>query len=133
MSAPWIILYAIGWLITAPIIARALAHDFGKPEPDAGSWLYAAAMGSLTALFWPLLAPISLIWIVARTLDTWQLAQQDAAQRRELDRLSRQARIQQLERELGIGCSQFASGGVILTEIPDREALRRTEWTEATR
>ena len=31
---------------------------------------------------------------------------QDAAQRRELDRRERQARIQQLERELGIGDSQ---------------------------
>ena len=133
MSAPWIILYAIGWLITAPIIARALVHDIGMIEPDAGDWPFAAALGTIAALFWPLVAPFGLVWVLARTLDTWQLAQQDAAQRRELDRRERQARIQQLERELGIGCSQFASGGVILTEIPDREALRRTEWTEATR
>ena len=33
-------------------------------------------------------------------------ARQDAAQRRELDRRERQSRIQQLERELGIGDSQ---------------------------
>ena len=105
----WIILYAIGWLITAPILARALAHDarrIGGQEPDAGDWIYAAAIGSLAALLWPLAAPFGLVWILARTLDTWQLAQQDAAQRRELDRRERQARIQQLERELGIGDSQ---------------------------
>ena len=104
----WIILYSIGWLITAPIIARALARDIGKtePEPDAGDWSFAAAIGSLAALFWPLAAPFGLVWILARTLDTWRLARQDAAQRRELDRRERQARIQQLERELGIGDSQ---------------------------
>ena len=102
----WSILYAIGWLIAAPIIARALAHDHRRirgPEPDAGTWLFAAAIGSIAAVFWPLVAPFGLVWILARTLDTWQLAQQDAAQRRELDRRERQARIQQLERELGIG------------------------------
>ena len=107
----WIILYAIGWLITAPILARALAHDSRRlrgqgREPDAGDWSYAAAIGSLAALVWPLVAPFGLIWILARTLDTWKLAKQDAAQRRELDRRERQARIQQLERELGIGDNQ---------------------------
>lgn len=102
----WTILYAIGWLITAPIITRALVRDIEGPEPDAGTWLYAAAIGSIAALFWPLAAPFGLVWILARTLDTWQLAQQDAAQRRELDRRERQARIQQLERELGIGDTQ---------------------------
>ena len=101
----WIILYAIGWLITAPILARALAHDDAR-KPDAGDWAVAAATGSLIALFWPLVAPFGLVWILARTLDTWQLARQDAAERRELDRRERQARIQQLERELGIGDSQ---------------------------
>ena len=49
---------------------------------------------------------VGLVWILARTLDTWQLARQDAAQRRELDRHERQARIQQLERELEIGDSR---------------------------
>ena len=101
----WTILYAIGWLIAAPIIARALAHDHRRirgQDLDAGDWS-AAAMGSLVALFWPLVAPFGLVWILARTLDAWQLAQQDAAQRRELDRRERQSRIQQLERELGIG------------------------------
>ena len=102
----WIILYAIGWLITAPIITRALAHDVEGPEPDAGGWAFAAAIGSLASLFWPLAAPFGLVWILARTLDAWQLARQDAAERRELDRRERQARIQQLERELGIGDSQ---------------------------
>ena len=105
----WIILYTIGWLITAPIIARALAQDSRSlrgQELDAGDWFYAAIMGSLAAVFWPLVAPFGLVWILARTLDTWQLARQDAAQRRELDRRERQARIQQLERELGIGDSQ---------------------------
>ena len=110
----WIILYAIGWLITAPIIARALAHDdrrirgiyVEKPGTDASTWAFVAILGSLAALFWPLAAPFGLVWILARTLDTWQLAQQDAAQRRELDRRERQARIQRLERELGIGDSQ---------------------------
>lgn len=105
----WSILYAIGWLITAPIAARALAHDarrIGGQELDSGDWVFAAAIGSLAALLWPLAAPFGLVWILARTLDTWQLARQDAAQRRELDRLSRQARIQQLERELEIGGSQ---------------------------
>ena len=105
----WSILYAIGWLITAPIAARALAHDarrIGGQELDAADWVIAAALGSLAALFWPLAAPFGLTWILARTLDTWQLAQQDAAQRSELDRRERQARIQQLERELGIGDSQ---------------------------
>ena len=102
----WTILYAIGWLIAAPIIVRALAHDVEGPEPDAGDWLFAAAIGSLASLLWPLAAPFGLVWILARTLDTWQLARQDAAQRRELDRRERQARIQQLERELGIGDSQ---------------------------
>ena len=100
----WTILYAIGWLITAPILARALASD--AREPDASDWVFAAAFGSLAALLWPLAAPFGLVWILARTLDTWQLARQDAAQRRELDRRERQARIQQLERELGIGDSQ---------------------------
>ena len=100
----WTILYAIGCLITAPILARALANDVR--EPDAGDWAFAAAFGSLTALLWPLAAPFGLVWILARTLDTWQLARQDAAERRELDRRERQARIQQLERELGIGDSQ---------------------------
>ena len=110
----WIILYAIGWLITAPIIARALAQDHRrlrgiyveKPELDASDWTYAAIIGSIAAVFWPLVAPFGLVWVLARTLDAWQLAQQDAAQRRELDRRERQARIQQLERELGIGDSQ---------------------------
>lgn len=105
----WIILYAIGWLITAPILARALTHDHRRirgQELDAGDWIFAAAIGSLAALLWPLAAPFGLVWALARTLDTWQLAQQDAAQRRELDRRERQARIQQLERELGIGDSQ---------------------------
>ena len=105
----WIILYAIGWLITAPIITRALAHDarrIGGQELDAGDWVFAAALGSLAALLWPLVAPFGLVWMLARTLDTWKLARQDAAQRRELDRRERQARIQQLERELGIGDSQ---------------------------
>ena len=105
----WIILYAIGWLITAPVIARALAHDGLRGQghdPDASDWSFAAAMGSLAALFWPLVAPFGLIRILARTLDAWQLAKQDAAQRRELDRRERQSRIQQLERELGIGDSQ---------------------------
>ena len=100
----WTILYAIGWLITAPILARALVNDVR--EPDAGDWLFAAAMGSLASLFWPLAAPFGLVWILARTLDAWQLARQDAAQRRELERRERQARIQQLERELGIGGDQ---------------------------
>ena len=104
-----IILYAIGWLITAPIAARALARDarrIGGKELDAGDWVFAATIGSLAALLWPLAAPFGLVWILARTLDTWQLARQDAAQHRELDRRERQARIQQLERELGIGDSQ---------------------------
>ena len=102
----WTILYAIGWLITAPIITRALVRDVEGPEPDAGAWLYVTAIGSLAALLWPLAAPFGLAWILARTLDTWQLARQDVAQRRELERRERQARIQQLERELGIGDSQ---------------------------
>ena len=105
----WGILYAIGWLITAPILTRALAHDarrIGGQELDAGDWTFAAAIGSLASLFWPLGAPFGLVWILARTLDTWQAARQDAAQRRELDRRERQARIQQLERELGIGDNQ---------------------------
>lgn len=105
----WTILYAIGWLIAAPIIARALAHDHRRirgQDLDAGDWSAAAAIGSIAALFWPLAAPFGLVWIIARTLDTRQLAQQDAAQRRELDRHERQSRIQQLERELGIGDSQ---------------------------
>ena len=107
-----IILYAIGWLIAAPILARVIAHADRRlrgqpgPEPDADTWVYAAGMGSLAAVFWPLVAPFGLVWIIARTLDTWQLARQDAAQRRELDRHERQARIQQLERELGIGGGQ---------------------------
>ena len=100
----WVIFYVIGWLIAAPILARAIANDVR--EPDAGNWAFAAAMGSLASLFWPLVAPFGLVWILARTLDTWQLARQDAAQRRELDRRERQARIQQLERELGIGGDQ---------------------------
>ena len=100
----WIILYAIGWLITAPILTRALANDVR--EPDTGDWAFAAIFGSLASLFWPLAAPFGLVWILARTLDAWQLARQDAAERRELDRRERQARIQQLERELGIGDSQ---------------------------
>ena len=100
----WIILYAIGWLITAPILTRALANDVR--EPDTGDWAFAAIFGSLASLFWPLAAPFGLVWILARTLDTWQLARQDAAQRRELERRERQARIQRLERELGIGDSQ---------------------------
>ena len=104
----WTILYTIGWLIAAPIIARALAQDSRSlrgQELDADDWAFAAIMGSLAAVFWPLVAPFGLAWILARTLDTWQLAQQDAGQRRELDRRERQARIQQLERELGIGDS----------------------------
>ena len=105
----WTILYAIGWLTTAPIITRALVHDARRiqgQELDAGDWVFAASISSLAALLWPLAAPFGLVWILARTLDAWRLARQDAAQRRELDRLSRQARIQQLERELGIGDSQ---------------------------
>lgn len=105
----WTILYAIGWLIAAPIITKALARDARRiqgQELDASDWVFAAAIGSLAALLWPLAAPFGLVWILARTLDTWQLARQDAAQRRELDRRERQARIQQLERELGIGDSQ---------------------------
>ena len=100
----WTILYAFGWLITAPILTRALAND--AREPDTGDWAFAAIFGSLASLFWPLAAPFGLVWILARTLDAWQLARQDAAERRELDRRERQARIQQLERELGIGDSQ---------------------------
>ena len=102
----WIILYAIGWLITAPILTRALANDLPIGSPNASDWVLAATFGSLAALLWPLAAPFGLVWILARTLDTWQLARQDAAERRELDRRERQARIQQLERELGIGDSQ---------------------------
>ena len=102
----WTILYAIGWLITAPILARALASDVPIGRPGAGDWAFAATFGSLAAVLWPLAAPFGLVWALARTLDTWKLAQQDAAQRRELDRRERQARIQQLERELGIGDSQ---------------------------
>ena len=110
----WTILYAIGWLITAPIIVRALAHDARRlrgtfaegPELDASDWTYATIIGSLASLFWPLAAPFGLAWILARTLDTWQLSRQDAAERRELGRRERQARIQQLERELGIGAAR---------------------------
>ena len=62
----WIILYAIGWLIAAPILARVIAHADRRlrgqpgPEPDADTWVYAAGMGSLAAVFWPLVAPFGL-------------------------------------------------------------------------
>lgn len=79
----WIVIYAIGWLVTAPIIARVIAHDDrrlrGQAIIEPSTWLYAAAMGSIAAVFWWLVVPFGLTWILVRTIEAWGLTLRDAA------------------------------------------------------